>query len=125
MKSYKQFVAESNRAMDNLQEGWGSGLRSVGRSLGAQWVKRSPDIMTGIYGLQRAAQAVTNPDGYDEAGMYLGLGQAAPFLGPGGRINPLSTAIKVGSMVADGKRRYDAYQKYLKKKQKEEESKAK
>lgn len=125
MKSYKQFVAESNRAMDNLQEGWGTAIRNAGRSIGAQWIKRSPDILSGIYGTQRAVQAVTNPAGYDEAGMYLGLGQAAPFLGPGGRINKLSTAIKLGSIVADGKRRIDAYQKYLKKKQKEEESKAK
>ena len=118
MKSYKQFVAESNQAIDNLQEGWGSGLRALGRSVGRQWTKRPLDILTGLYGAQRATQAATNPAGYDEPGVYLGLGQMVPFT------NPVTGAVKLGSMAIDAKRRYDAYQKYLKKKQ-EEESKAK
>ena len=121
MKSYKQFVAESNDARCNLDEGWGalgSGLRSLGRSAGGQFVKRFPDILTGIYGAQRAAQAVTNPAGYDEPGFYLGLGQMAPFVGPGGSINPLSTAIKIGAMGIDAKRRYDSM---MRRKKKEEE----
>jgi hypothetical protein len=112
MKSYKQFVAESNDARCNLDEGWAAGLRALGRSVGKQWVKRPVDILTGIYGAQRAAQAVTNPAGYDEPGMYLGLGQMVPMVGPA------ATAIKLGAMGVDAKRRYDSY---MRRKKKEEE----
>tara|TARA_R100000005_G_C4963543_1_gene179289 strand:+ start:91 stop:456 length:366 start_codon:yes stop_codon:yes gene_type:complete len=115
MKSYKQFVVESNDARCNLDEGWaafGSGLRALGRSAGRQWVKRPVDILTGIYGAQRVGQALTNPAGYDEPGMYLGLGQMMPMA------NPVSTTIKLGAMGIDAKRRYDSY---MRRKKKEEE----
>lgn len=115
MKSYKQFVAESDQAIDHLQEGWGSGLRALGRSVGRQWVKRPVDIATGFYGVQRAVQAATNPKGYDEPGVYLGAAQAIP------RVGPVATAIKLGAMGIDAARRIKAYQKYLMNKKKEEE----
>ena len=115
MKSYKQFVVESNDARCNLDESWaalGSGLRALGRSFGRQAVRRPVEILTGIYGAQRAGQAITNPAGYDEPGMYLGLAQMMPFS------NPLSTAVKLGAMGIEAKRRYDSM---MRRKKKEEE----
>ena len=115
MKTYKKFVTESNQAVENLHEGWMSGLRALGRSVGRQWVKRPVDIMTGLYGAQRATQAATNPAGYDEPGVYAGLGQMVPAINPG------AAAVKYGSMAFDAARRIKAHQKYLKMKKKEEE----
>lgn len=116
MKTYKKFVTESNQAVENLHEGWMSGLRALGRSVGRQWVKRPVDIVTGLYGAQRATQAATNPAGYDEPGVYAGLGQMVPAINPG------AAAVKYGSMAFDAARRIKAYQKYLKMKKKEEEA---
>jgi hypothetical protein len=109
MKTYKEFVTESNQAIENLHEGWMSGLRALGRSVGRQWVKRPIDIMTGIYGAQRATQAATNPAGYDEPGVYAGLGQMVPS------VNPASKAVKYGSMAFDAARRIKASSKMKKK----------
>ncbi len=92
-----------------------SGLRALGRSVGRQWVKRPVDIVTGLYGAQRATQAATNPAGYDEPGVYAGLGQMVPAINPG------AAAVKYGSMAFDAARRIKAHQKYLKMKKKEEE----
>lgn len=116
MKTYKKFVTESNQAVENLHEGWMSGLRALGRSVGRQWVKRPVDIVTGLYGAQRATQAATNPAGYDEPGVYAGLGQMVPAINPG------AAAVKYGSMAFDAARRIKAHQKYLKMKKKEEEA---
>ncbi len=116
MKTYKEFVTESNQAVENLHEGWRSGLRALGRSVGRQWVKRPVDIVTGLYGAQRATQAATNPAGYDEPGVYAGLAQMIPSVNPG------ATAVKYGAMAFDAVRRMKAHQKYLKMKKKEEEA---
>ena len=116
MKTYKKFVTESNQAVENLHEGWRSGIRALGRSVGRQWVKRPVDILTGLYGAQRATQAATTPAGYDEPGVYAGLAQMIPS------VNPASTAIKYGAMAFDTTRRIKAHQKYLKMKKKEEEA---
>lgn len=114
MKTYNKFVTESNQAVENLHEGWRSGLRALGRSVGRQMVKRPVDIVTGLYGAQRATQAVTNPAGYDEPGVYAGLGQMIPSVNPG------AAAVKYGAMTFDAARRFKSYQKYLNMKKKEE-----
>jgi len=124
MKTYKQFVVESDEAVSNLYEGLGglfSGLRSVGRSAGRQWVKkgRPIEIITGLVGANRAWDGFNRPEGPGsyEAKIDYGLGAAAamPF---GGAIQ---NTLKLGALGIEGMRQWDMYQKYLKKKKEQEE----
>ena len=113
MKTYKQFVAESNSI---INEGWRSGLRSLGQSLGRQWVKKNRpiEIGTGLIGLNRMWDGANRPEGPGsyEAKIDYGLGAAAamPF---GGTIQ---NTLKLGALGIEGMRQWDMYQKYLKKK---------
>lgn len=105
MKSYKQFVAESNQAVDNLQEGWRSGLWRLAKGGFTRFVKpgeNAIDAIKGIYGAQRAIQALPRGDDkkFDEFGFYNALGIMVP-----GSAGAVPKALSYGSFVTDMMRR--------------------
>ena len=105
MKSYKQFVAESNQAIDNLQEGWRSGLFRLAKGGFSRFVKpgeNAIDAIKGIYGAQRVIQALPRGDDkkFDEFGLYNALGIMVP-----GSAGAIPRALSYGALATDLMRR--------------------
>jgi len=91
MKSYKQFVAESNQSKEIL-EGWGAVFNVLrgGSKAGA---------FTSMFNLGAAGHAIKRGvesarDG-DEFGVYNAIAQGLPAT------NPFSTAVKLGAIGVD------------------------
>ena len=105
MKSYKQFVAESNQAIDNLQEGWRSAAWRLAKGGFDRFVKpgeNAIDAIKGIYGTQRVIQALPRGDDkkFDEFGLYNALGIMVP-----GSAGAIPRALSYGALATDLMRR--------------------
>ena len=104
MKSYNQFVAESNQAIDNLQEGWRDLAFRLGKGAFTRLTKgeNAIDTIKAIYGTQRALQALPrgNDKKFDEFGFYNALGVMVP-----GSAGAIPRAVSYGSFATDLMRR--------------------
>ena len=104
MKSYNQFVSESNQAIDNLQEGWRDLAFRLGKGTFTRLTKgeNAIDAIKAIYGTQRALQALPrgNDKKFDEFGLYNALGVMVP-----GSAGAIPRAVSYGSLVTDMMRR--------------------
>jgi len=120
MKSYKQFVAESNDARFNLNEGWGSAIRTLFRGGGSQWARRAPEIITGLVGANRMYTGATRPEGPRSPEAYKDYMHGALTAMPFG--NPLQSAIKLGSLGVEGLRFADWEKRELEKRKKKEKN---
>lgn len=122
MKTYREFVSESNNASQNIMERGGF-FRGLLRGGGSQWARRAPEVITGLVGLNRIYSGATRPEGPRSPEAYKDYMHGALTAMPFG--SAVQNAIKLGSLGVEGLRFSEWEKRELEKRKKEEEKKRK